>query len=198
MPADKERVAILGGGIGALTAAWELQKTGNYDITVYQMGWRLGGKCATGRDPSNGYRLEEHGIHGFLGSYYNALEMMAEVFEVLDALPDKQGLLTRFDDAFDLQNAVAMWDFNRATWEHWSLELPINEYRYCQRLQNYRTRRGDRHGEVGADPTKHSPCSDLRLEPGKNFVGFQCIVQFAGRVAVNGLGTRQSATVKAH
>ncbi|MDJ0654466.1 MAG: NAD(P)-binding protein [Xanthomonadales bacterium] len=132
MPADKQRVAILGGGIGALTTAWELQKTGNYDITVYQMGWRLGGKCATGRDAENGYRLEEHGIHGFLGSYYNALEMLAEVFEVLDALPDKQGFITRFDDAFDLQNAVAMWDFNRAAWEHWSLELPINDYRYSQ------------------------------------------------------------------
>ncbi len=127
-----QRVAVLGGGIGGLTAAWELQKTGNYDITVYQMGWRLGGKCATGRDASNGYRLEEHGIHGFLGSYYNALEMMNEVFEVLAALPDNSGFLTSLDDAFDLQNAVAMWDFTGKGWEHWSLELPINNYRYSQ------------------------------------------------------------------
>ncbi|MEM9531105.1 MAG: NAD(P)-binding protein [Pseudomonadota bacterium] len=132
MSDQKQRVAILGGGIGGLTAAWELQKTGDYDITVYQMGWRLGGKCATGRDAKHGYRLEEHGIHGFLGSYYNALEMMNDVFEVLAALPPdaSAGFLTSLDDAFDLQNAVAMWDFNGSGWEHWSLELPINDYRY--------------------------------------------------------------------
>ncbi|MEM1089800.1 MAG: FAD-dependent oxidoreductase [Pseudomonadota bacterium] len=132
MHSGKQRVAVLGGGIGGLTAAWELQKTGSYDVTVYQMGWRLGGKCATGRDAANGYRLEEHGIHGFLGSYYNALEMLNEVFEELAALPDNAGFLTSLDEAFDLQNAVAMWDFNRAAWEHWSLELPINSYRYSQ------------------------------------------------------------------
>lgn len=130
MQGDKKQVAILGGGIGGLTAAWELQKAGGYEVTVYQMGWRLGGKCATGRDASNGYRLEEHGIHGFLGSYYNALEMLNEVFDVLAALPENPGFLTSIDDAFELQNAVAMWDFNRSGWEHWSLELPINDLRY--------------------------------------------------------------------
>ncbi len=128
---DKKSVAVLGGGIGGLTAAWELVKTGDYDVTVYQMGWRLGGKCATGRDANNGYRLEEHGIHGFLGSYYNALEMMADVFdELAAALPANSGFLTDFDNAFDLQNAVAMWDYNNAGWEHWTLELPINKYSY--------------------------------------------------------------------
>ncbi len=129
---SKKSVAVLGGGIGGLSAAWELQKTGQYDVTVYQMGWRLGGKCATGRDANNGYRLEEHGIHGFLGSYYNALEMMAEVFDVLAGLPDNAGFLTDFDKAFDLQNAVAMWDYSNAGWDHWNLELPINKYSYAQ------------------------------------------------------------------
>jgi len=44
---------VLGGGTGALSAAWGLTSLPNwrddYDITVYQMGWRLGGKGASGR-----------------------------------------------------------------------------------------------------------------------------------------------------
>ena len=62
----RQRIAVLGGGMGALSAlfaitdrdGWDQQ----YDITVYQLGWRLGGKGATGRDqvarePDSGARL---------------------------------------------------------------------------------------------------------------------------------------------
>lgn len=46
----KTRIAILGGGTGSLAAAWALTSTpgaaARYDITVYQLGWRLGGKPA--------------------------------------------------------------------------------------------------------------------------------------------------------
>ncbi|HVR29912.1 MAG TPA: NAD(P)-binding protein [Thermoanaerobaculia bacterium] len=50
----RRKVAILGGGVGAMTAAFELPHPHNprareYDVTVYQMGWRLGGKGASGR-----------------------------------------------------------------------------------------------------------------------------------------------------
>ena len=48
------RVAILGGGAGALAAAYGLIQQGSYDITVYQMGWRLGGKGASGRRVDDG------------------------------------------------------------------------------------------------------------------------------------------------
>lgn len=60
-----KKIAILGGGMSALAAAHSLSSGPNwknaYDITVYQLGWRLGGKTATGRGPNN--RIEEHGIH---------------------------------------------------------------------------------------------------------------------------------------
>src|SRR5215469_5156181 len=62
------RVAIVGGGCAALTAAFELTKpehNGLYEVTVYQMGWRLGGKGASGRGPGN--RIEEHGLHLWMG-----------------------------------------------------------------------------------------------------------------------------------
>ena len=44
----KKKIAILGGGAAALSAAFGLtEKPGwkdQYEITVYQLGWRLGGK----------------------------------------------------------------------------------------------------------------------------------------------------------
>ncbi|MDB5974733.1 MAG: hypothetical protein JWR07_1493, partial [Nevskia sp.] len=62
----RKRIVILGGGIGALTTAYHLTSAPDwrerYDITVYQLGWRLGGKCASSRNPEHGLRIEEHGL----------------------------------------------------------------------------------------------------------------------------------------
>ncbi|NJP08916.1 MAG: NAD(P)-binding protein [Leptolyngbyaceae cyanobacterium RU_5_1] len=50
---QKTKIAVLGGGMGSLAAAFELSNTpelrSRYEITVYQLGWRLGGKGASGR-----------------------------------------------------------------------------------------------------------------------------------------------------
>jgi len=47
---NKKKIAILGGGVSAMTAACYLTEKTNwqqdYDITVYQMGWRLGARLA--------------------------------------------------------------------------------------------------------------------------------------------------------
>lgn len=79
------KIAILGGGMGGLTTAYYLtNQTGwekQFDITVYQLGWRLGGKCASSRGPND--RIEEHGIHGFIGSYFNTLPLMHELYAQL-------------------------------------------------------------------------------------------------------------------
>ena len=44
----KQRVAVLGGGTGSMAAVYGLTNEegwqDKYDITVYQLGWRLGGK----------------------------------------------------------------------------------------------------------------------------------------------------------
>ena len=49
----RKKIAILGGGIAALSAAFELTELDPdrelFDITVYTIGWRLGGKGAVGR-----------------------------------------------------------------------------------------------------------------------------------------------------
>ena len=55
VPGERKKIAILGGGMGAMATAWTLTNEPGarerYEITVYQMGFRLGGKGASGRNP---------------------------------------------------------------------------------------------------------------------------------------------------
>jgi uncharacterized protein with NAD-binding domain and iron-sulfur cluster len=124
--ANKKRIAVLGGGIGALSAAFELTCSPNaadLDITVYQMGWRLGGKCATARGPNA--RIEEHGIHGFLGSYYNALPVVRRVYEALDR-PSSVPIAT-FEQAFKPESFVLMWEYQNGGLIKWPFTAPRND-----------------------------------------------------------------------
>ena len=85
------RVVILGGGVAGMTAAMELSRPGwqqRYEsITLYQLGWRLGGKGASGRGAHE--RIEEHGLHIWLGFYDNAFRLLREGVDALsDVVPD--------------------------------------------------------------------------------------------------------------
>jgi uncharacterized protein with NAD-binding domain and iron-sulfur cluster len=94
----RQKVVIIGGGPAGLAAAFELTKPGLCPgdcVTVYQMGWRLGGKCASGRDDRG--RIVEHGLHLWFGYYENAFRLLREVYE---ELPDKPRRFRRWSDAF--------------------------------------------------------------------------------------------------
>jgi uncharacterized protein with NAD-binding domain and iron-sulfur cluster len=85
---DPIRVAIVGGGCAAITAAFELSRPehrGRYHVTVYQQGWRLGGKGASGRGPAG--RIEEHGLHVWMGWYENAFRLLRECYRELAEAP---------------------------------------------------------------------------------------------------------------
>ena len=73
----KRKVVIIGGGIGGLAAAFDLTRTqalrNAFDVTIYQLGWRLGGKAASSRDCDG--RILEHGLHVWFGCYENAFEL---------------------------------------------------------------------------------------------------------------------------
>jgi uncharacterized protein with NAD-binding domain and iron-sulfur cluster len=78
----KRRIVICGGGIAGLTAAFELTRPevrDAYDVTIYQQGWRAGGKLASGRD-SRGRNIE-HGLHIWFGFYENAFGLMHEIYD---------------------------------------------------------------------------------------------------------------------
>ena len=131
----RKKVAVLGGGCGAMATAYELSRTPQlrqkYEITVYQLGWRLGGKGASGRDsrPGYGQRIQEHGLHVWAGFYENAFRMMRECFDALDRPagtplsvcydPDRPG-----DSAFLPHNCVTVEERIDGGWQHWVVELP--------------------------------------------------------------------------
>src|SRR6267378_8596684 len=85
------KIAVLGGGISALAAVFDLTSEKDwrdkYDITVYQLGWRLGGKGASSRNPNYNNRIEEHGLHIWLGFYENAFELMRKCYDELKGTP---------------------------------------------------------------------------------------------------------------
>jgi uncharacterized protein with NAD-binding domain and iron-sulfur cluster len=106
MPSQRQKVAVIGGGVGAITAAYAItslpdwQKS--YDITLYQLGWRCGGKGASGRNGARHQRIEEHGLHIWAGFYENAFRLMRDCYDTLNAtgLRSPDAPLGTLDKAF--------------------------------------------------------------------------------------------------
>ncbi|MGA9795944.1 MAG: NAD(P)-binding protein [Rhizomicrobium sp.] len=128
----KQRIAVLGGGVGALSAAFYLTEQSGwadkYEITVYQQGWRLGGKCASGHDMREGYghRIYEHGLHIFAGFYYQAFDLLRRAYKALDR---PEGHPNRdVWDAFTPEDAVALIDLSKdaSADRIWYLDFPPN------------------------------------------------------------------------
>jgi len=124
--AQVQKIAILGGGAGALAAAFHLTARPDwrerYAITVYQQGWRLGGKGASGRNAQLGQRIEEHGLHIWFGFYANAFGMMRAVYDELGRLPGAP--LATWDEAFRPHDYIALAERVGAAWRPWHQLLP--------------------------------------------------------------------------
>ncbi|RYH12245.1 NAD(P)-binding protein [Tropicimonas sp. IMCC6043] len=129
MTEKKIKVAVLGGGVGAMTAAFALTETAEararYEVTVYQLGWRLGGKGASGRRAGEGQRIEEHGLHVWSGFYDNAIaQMKACLKELKDAGAD--GTFLSFEDAFIPHGNIALGDAAPGGWRFWPMQVAGN------------------------------------------------------------------------
>ena len=124
-----KKIAILGGGMASLTAAFELTHRANwqeeYEITLYQMGWRLGGKGASGRNLQENARIEEHGLHIFMGMYENTFALMRRCYEELDRSPDCP--LATWQDAFKPHSFIALPEQINGQWSPWTHDFPSNE-----------------------------------------------------------------------
>jgi uncharacterized protein with NAD-binding domain and iron-sulfur cluster len=108
-----------------MAAAFELTRpehNGKYNVTVYQLGWRLGGKGASGRGPAD--RIEEHGLHLWMGFYENAFRLMRECYA--DAKRDPNTCrIAHWHDAFHPDNLNAVADRSPGgTWLPWKVNFP--------------------------------------------------------------------------
>jgi uncharacterized protein with NAD-binding domain and iron-sulfur cluster len=121
----KRKIAILGGGMAGLPAAYELSRTAElraaYQVTIYQLGWRLGGKCASGRDSLG--RIQEHGLHFWFGCYENAFRFLREVYGVLD--PGRAEALQSLNDALKPQTFTTLGTTAPGEPAYWPLTWPV-------------------------------------------------------------------------
>ena len=130
MGADTElrpvKVAVLGGGVAGLAAAFELSDPrhgGRFQVTLHQLGWRLGGKCASGRDLDTARRTKEHVPHIFFGFYDNAFAMLREAYTALAA--DSARVFPTIEDALVAHNSLAtMEQQDDGSWLPWVIDLP--------------------------------------------------------------------------
>lgn len=118
-------IAIIGGGCAGITAAFELTRPelqGRYHVTLYQLGWRLGGKGASGRGPED--RIQEHGLHLWMGFYENAFRLMRECYTELKRDPDTCRIAD-WRDAFIPCHENAVADLSPSgDWLPWRVHIP--------------------------------------------------------------------------
>jgi uncharacterized protein with NAD-binding domain and iron-sulfur cluster len=131
---SKEKIAILGGGVGAMTTAFEITNSpgwsDKYEITVYQMGWRLGGKGASGRnlESGKGDRIEEHGLHIWMGFYENAFRAIRQAYAECNEFrltPDSP--FTSWDKAFSPVDLIVLTERFGDEWKLWQMLWPPND-----------------------------------------------------------------------
>ncbi|TWI52504.1 flavin-dependent amine oxidoreductase [Pseudomonas duriflava] len=121
------KIAILGGGVSSLTTAFRLTSEPDwqtrYSITLYQMGWRLGGKGASGRNEAEHQRIEEHGIHVWFGFYYNAFHLLRQCYKELGRPPEAP--LATLDKAFFPHRDTALAQHFKNHWTVWPIETLV-------------------------------------------------------------------------
>lgn len=128
---SKRRIVVLGGGMGSMAAVWALTEDPSwrqrYDITVYQMGWRLGGKGASGRNPQHAQRIEEHGLHIWLGFYDNAFSILRRCYQELGRPAGAP--LARCEEAFSAHSYVGVSGSisSHRRW-FWLIDAPRNQH----------------------------------------------------------------------
>jgi uncharacterized protein with NAD-binding domain and iron-sulfur cluster len=123
------RVLVLGGGMAGLAAAWRLSEPGWRErfssITMLERSFRLGGKGASSRGEHG--RVEEHGLHVWLGHYDNAFRVMRECYAELDReRTDPSCPIRTWRDAFLPTGALGLFDHDPDGWVPWVARFSTN------------------------------------------------------------------------
>jgi uncharacterized protein with NAD-binding domain and iron-sulfur cluster len=114
--------------MAGLAAAWRLSDPDAEpaEVTVYQRGWRLGGKGASSRGPNG--RIEEHGLHVWLGFYDNAFRLLRSCYEELDrSSTDPACPIQDWRDAFLPASAIGLWRPEGDDPSVWLARFPEND-----------------------------------------------------------------------
>jgi len=132
MPAVDQptRVVILGGGIGAISTAFWLTSTPElrqrYTVRVYNHGWRLGGKAASGRNHEHGERIQEHGLHMLMGWYEVAFKTIRACYAEWQKEPDNP--FKTWEDAFTPLRQITLEqqipNDPSGQWQTWNIPFP--------------------------------------------------------------------------
>jgi len=130
--------------MAGLAAAWALTDPASdsvvESVTVYQRGWRLGGKGASSRGRHG--RIEEHGLHVWLGYYVNAFRLLRQVYDELDrpsTAPDCP--ISSLRDAFLPAGRVGVAENGDG---RWSRRWAGTGNRRCRRVSSSAPRPGGR------------------------------------------------------
>ena len=116
--------------MAGLVTAWELSR-GDWrrtygSLTVYQRGWRLGGKGASSRGPHG--RIEEHGLHVLLGYYDATFRVLREVYAELDRpRTDPECPIQTWRDAFAPSSAVGLAEMHDGRWDTFVTRFTTND-----------------------------------------------------------------------
>lgn len=121
-------MAVLGGGLGAIAAAFYLtdtpDKRARFRVTVFTDEHRLGGKAGSGRNLAHGGRIEEHGLHILLGFYDELFSLLRATWDAWTPPPD--GPFHSLDDALEPQRRITFPERvpRRPGWDLWHVDFP--------------------------------------------------------------------------
>lgn len=207
------RVAIVGGGCAGITAAFELTRPehrGRYAVTVYQQGWRLGGKGASGRGEHG--RIEEHGLHVWMGFYENAFRLLRECYAELGRDPETETLADWRDAFFPSPRIGLTEEREDGGWDDWialfppmpglpgdplSVENPFSVSSYLLHtvrllatvIESARRRQGDGAGKGSCVPRLSALAPDAILDGLARLVRYGHLATLVGLAeAMRGLG----------
>ncbi len=118
---SKKKVAVLGGGPAGLAAAFRLSEGDRFDVTVYQLGWRCGGSCATGWHSAQ-HVIEHSGPHSLFGCFHESIGLLRQAYVELQRRGDER--FGTFEQQLVRRSTLVMKQWWQREWRDWVVRFP--------------------------------------------------------------------------